>query len=71
MLGEGNDYVLRRVLGLPLEEIDMLKREGAIGDHPTGGQAPSTVSLERQVDLGWIVGYAPLRREPPDTGESR
>ena len=71
MLGEGNDYVLSRVLGLLTEEIDLLKREGVIGDHPTGGQAPSTVSLDRQLDLGWIVGYDPPHRESPDTGDSR
>lgn len=71
MLGEGNDYVLRRVLGLLPEEIDLLKREGAIGYHPTGGQPPSTVSLERQLDLGWIVGYDPLPRESPDKGDGR
>ena len=71
MLGEGNDYVWRRVLGLPPEEIDLLKREGAIGYHPTGGQPPSTVSLERQLDLGWIVGYDPLPRESPGMGDGR
>jgi crotonobetainyl-CoA:carnitine CoA-transferase CaiB-like acyl-CoA transferase len=59
-LGEGNDYVLRRVLGLPEEEIARLRQAGVIGEELMGGgPPPSTVPLERQVELGWVVEYDP------------
>jgi crotonobetainyl-CoA:carnitine CoA-transferase CaiB-like acyl-CoA transferase len=62
-LGEGNDYVLRRVLGLPEEEIAQLRQAGVIGEELVGGgPPPSTVPLERQVELGWVVEYDPQYR---------
>jgi crotonobetainyl-CoA:carnitine CoA-transferase CaiB-like acyl-CoA transferase len=63
-LGEGNDYVLRQVLGLGQEEIDKLRLDGVIGETPVGGRAPASIPLEQQVRLGWTVeqepGGAPL-----------
>lgn len=56
-LGEGNDYVLGRVLGLPEGEMARLRQAGVIGEEPEGGRPPSMVPLERQVELGWIVEY--------------
>lgn len=73
-LGEGNDHVLRQVLGLPEEEIAQLRQEGVIGEEPVGGRPPSSVPLERQVELGWIVEYdhgyreATVRAEGGPTG---
>ena len=57
MLGESNDYVLRSILGLGDEEIQGLTDAGTVGDNLADGQVPSTVPLERQVELGWISGY--------------
>ena len=55
LLGEHNVYVLRDVLGLSADEIESLQRENLIGNVPIGGQPPSTVPLQRQVELGWTV----------------
>ena len=54
-LGEANDYVLKELVGLDPSEIDRLRKEGIIGEAPEGGAIPSSVPLERQVELGWIV----------------
>ena len=63
LLGEANEYVLHEVLGLAQEEINQLREEGAVGEEPVGGGTPASVSLERQVELGWTVGYDPNYRE--------
>ena len=60
MLGEANDYVLSRMLCLNDEEIQRLKDAGTVGDTLADAQKPSTVALERQVELGWISGYDEL-----------
>ncbi|MCH8832198.1 MAG: CoA transferase [Chloroflexi bacterium] len=60
MLGEANDYVLSRILGLNDEEIQRLKDAGTVGDTLADAQTPSIVPLERQVELGWISGYDEL-----------
>ena len=60
MLGEANDYVLSRMLGLNDEEIQRLKDAGTVGDTLADAQTPSIVPLERQVELGWISGYDEL-----------
>ncbi len=60
MLGEANDYVLSRMLGLNDEEIQRLKDVGTVGDTLADARAPSIVPLERQVELGWISGYDEL-----------
>lgn len=57
MLGEANDYVLSRMLGLNDEEIQRLKDAGTVGDTLADAQTPSIVPLDRQVELGWITGY--------------
>ena len=57
MLGEANDYVLSRILGLNDEKIQRLKDAGTVGDTLADSQTPSTVPLDRQVELGWITGY--------------
>ena len=63
MLGEANDYVLSRILGLNDEEIQRLTDAGTVGDSLADAQVPTTVPLERQVELGWISGYDGLRPE--------
>ena len=65
MLGEANDYVLRQVLGRTDDEIERLEETGVVGTSLVGNQTPSTVSLERQLELGWIAGYDPLFRKTP------
>jgi crotonobetainyl-CoA:carnitine CoA-transferase CaiB-like acyl-CoA transferase len=57
LLGEDNDYVLQRVLGLSTGDIAAFKASGLIGDAPEGGSAPATVPLDEQVDLGWTVQW--------------
>jgi hypothetical protein len=54
-LGEANEYVLGDVLGLTQAEIAELCQVNALGKTLEGAQTPSTVPLERQVELGWIV----------------
>jgi crotonobetainyl-CoA:carnitine CoA-transferase CaiB-like acyl-CoA transferase len=62
-LGEGNDYVLRQVLGLGQDEIDKLRLEGVIGEMPAGGKPPASIPLEQQVELGWTVEQDPDYRD--------
>ena len=57
LLGEDNDYVLRRVLGLSNQDIESYIQDGLVGDAPVGGSAPSTVALDAQVELGSIVEW--------------
>ena len=57
LLGEHNVYVLHDVLGLSEDEIESLQEENLIGNAPIGGQWPSTVPLQRQVELGWTVEH--------------
>ena len=57
LLGEANGYALRELLGLPQSRMDALAEAEIIGTEPIGGRAPSQVSLETQVELGWIAGY--------------
>ncbi|MEK7807121.1 MAG: CoA transferase [Chloroflexota bacterium] len=62
-LGEGNDYVLRQVLGLEPEVITKLRLEGVIGEAPVGGRPPASIPLEQQVQLGWTVEQDPEYRD--------
>ncbi|MCH2504693.1 MAG: CoA transferase [Dehalococcoidia bacterium] len=57
MLGEANPYVLSRILGLTDEEIQTLREAGTVGETLEGAQVPSVVTLDRQLELGWISGY--------------
>ncbi len=68
MLGEDNQYVLSRVLGLSDPEIADLESADAVGQRLTGARTPSAVPLERQVELGWTVDYDTdyLARVPGD-----
>jgi len=59
LLGEGNDYVLRQVLGWSGHDLAAFTQEGLTGDAPEGGRAPATVPLDDQVELGWSVGWDP------------
>ena len=54
-LGVANDYVLGALLGIDKERLQRLKDDWVIGNTPEGGVAPSQVSLEEQVELGWIA----------------
>ena len=56
-LGEANDYVLAELLGLSTLEMEQLRQENAVGCTLEGAQIPPSVSLERQVELGWIVEH--------------
>lgn len=59
LLGEENDLVLHQLLGLTEAQIQSLEQVDLIGKTPVGGTAPATVSLERQVELGWTVERDP------------
>ena len=59
LLGEGNGYALREILGLPPERVQALASQDIIGTEPIGGRAPSQVPLETQVELGWVAAYTP------------
>ena len=56
-MGEANDYVLGGMLGLSQVEIEKLRNEQVIGEELVGGAKSSVVSLERQMELGWIAGH--------------
>ena len=56
-MGEANEFVLKEMLGLSKGEIARLKEEQVIGEELSGGSAPNVMPLERQVELGWIVGF--------------
>ena len=68
-LGEGNDYVLGEMLGLPPGTIEHLRHEQVIGDKLKGGAAPNVVPLARQAELGWIAGYESGYDSPEESGE--
>ena len=69
MLGEANPYVLSEILGLPDEEIKALREAGIVGEALDGAQIPSTVTLDRQVELGWISGYDAFSQKPLANGQ--
>ncbi|PKB64228.1 MAG: hypothetical protein BZY80_03395 [SAR202 cluster bacterium Io17-Chloro-G2] len=58
-LGDSNEYVLERLLGLDEGEVQGLADSGIIGSHPIGGSPAGAVPLQRQAELGWIVDYDP------------
>ena len=66
-LGEGNEYILKELLGVEQDRIDAFAAEWIIGNTPEGSGAPGTVSLDEQVELGWIAEFDPgfLDRLPP------
>ena len=55
LLGEANEYTLGDLLGLDAHELDRLKNHGVGGRIPNGGLPPSTVSIDRQAELGWVA----------------
>ncbi len=57
LLGEANEYALGELLGLPQSRLASLEEQSVIGTEPIGGNSPSQVPMEAQVDLGWIAGY--------------
>lgn len=59
LLGEANDHVLRGLLGLSGARMESLTREEVVGTEPIGGNPPSQVPMETQVELGWIAAYSP------------
>ena len=59
LLGEANDYALRELLGLSQPTITALFEQEIVGNEPVGGRPPSRVSMETQVELGWIAAYTP------------
>ncbi|MDA1127463.1 MAG: CoA transferase [Chloroflexi bacterium] len=71
-LGEGNDYVLKELLGVDQARLKAFEEEWIIGHTPEGGGAPGTVPLEEQVVLGWIAEYdAGYLDHLPPTSEDR
>ena len=56
-LGEANDYVLGELLGVNGDSLKRVAEDWTIGNLPEGGGAPGTVSLDEQVELGWIAEY--------------
>jgi len=69
MLGEANPYVLSRILGLTDEEIQILREAGTVGETLEGAQVPSVVTLDRQLELGWISGYDPRSQKHLANGQ--
>ncbi len=59
LLGEANEYALRDILGLSSGQLEALADQEIIGAAPIGGRPPSSVSMETQVELGWIAAYHP------------
>jgi crotonobetainyl-CoA:carnitine CoA-transferase CaiB-like acyl-CoA transferase len=59
LLGEANGYALSELLGLSQSRLDALEDESVTGTRPIGGNAPSQVPMETQVELGWVAGYVP------------
>ena len=70
MLGEDNQYVLSRVLGLDESEIAALEALDAVGKKLAGAQVPASVPLDRQVELGWTVDYDSDFRDRFNSAES-
>ena len=66
-LGEANVYVLGELLGVDDDSLKRFAEDWTIGNLPEGGRAPGTVSLDEQVELGWIAEYDAdyLDRLPP------
>ena len=56
-LGEANEFVLGKILGLGPEQMEALRSEWVIGNTPEGGNAPGSVPLDEQVELGSITAY--------------
>ncbi len=71
LLGEDNAYVLSGVLGLSDSRVAELEAADAVGASLKGSRVPSSVPLDRQVELGWTVDYdAGYReRQPPSHGD--
>jgi crotonobetainyl-CoA:carnitine CoA-transferase CaiB-like acyl-CoA transferase len=69
MLGEANPYVLSRILGLTDEEIQTLRDAGTVGETLEGAHVPSVITLDRQVELGWISGYDAFSQKPLANGQ--
>lgn len=63
LLGEDNHYVLSQVLGMGQSEIEELQVAEAIGQTLSGAATPTSVPLDRQAELGWIVEYDPEYRQ--------
>ena len=59
LLGEANDYALAELLGMPQTRLVSLAEQDVIGDRPIGGNVPSQVPMETQLELGWIAGFVP------------
>ena len=57
LLGEDNEWGLSGLLGLPEAKIAELTAQEAVGQTLTGARTPSSVPLDRQVELGWTVDY--------------
>ena len=57
LLGEDNEWGLSHLLGLSESKIAELEAEDAVGQTLTGARTPSSVPLDRQVELGWTVDY--------------
>ena len=64
LLGEDNQYVLSHVLGLSGSRIQSLEAADAVGQTLAGARTPSSVPLDRQVELGWTVDYDSDYRDP-------
>ena len=56
-LGEANTYALGELLGMPESRLRDLEAGEVIGTRPIGGNPPSQVPMETQVELGWIAGF--------------
>ena len=59
LLGADNHYVLSQMLGMGQSDIEELLSVNAIGQTLSGAATPTSVPLDRQAELGWIVEYDP------------
>ena len=59
LLGEANEYALSELLGLSQSLVEGLEERNVIGTEPIGGNPPSQVPMEAQLELGSIAGYVP------------
>ena len=56
-LGQHNQQILGRLLGLSGQEIDKLEEEEVISTALQPASTPNVVPLHRQEELGWIAGF--------------
>ena len=62
-LGEHNDYVLKKLLGLNRREVEQLEIEGVIGTRVVNYPSPKVAPLADMVNSGILAAYDPHYKE--------